>query len=152
MNRLGFAALVLLVAACAGPAATASPVPTPVPTPSPTMAPSPTAALETLNGTLKLTASIEDLNFDAGCAGENGYEDIYPGAQVIVKNESGDILGEGHLVFVDYDFTACTFSFRVQGIPVAKFYTVTVGSRDPLTYSYDELKGQGWSVSLSLGS
>jgi hypothetical protein len=36
-------------------------------------------------------------------------------------------------------------------VPVAKFYKVEVGRRGTISYSYEELKNNYWTVELTLG-
>jgi hypothetical protein len=108
----------------------------------------------TFSGTVTLVDSA-DAGFDPGdsCTGENGYDDVRGGAQVIVTDGRGDTLSTGRLSAGEFDGFGCVFSFALQDVTRADFYTLTVagGRRGELQYSYDELAENDWSVQLSLG-
>lgn len=150
--------LVLLVG-CAGPVATA--VPTPEPTP----------ALATLSGSLTLTDSEAFARFDDDaelaargewCASQSthGYTDIKVGTQIVVKDETGGILGTGSAIggevrgggTYDSERDACVWTFTVAGLEDAEFYTVEAGRRGGPTYSRTDLETMDWTVALEIGN
>lgn len=139
--RAALPLIAVLVAACGGPAAT------PVPTAAPT------ATLYTLTGSMKLaTASIEGSNLD--CHGTGGFDDMTGGVEVVVRDQANTILATGRLGpgKKNTPGTSCTFPFTVSGIPEAPFYSVEVGRRGALTYSFADMVGAGWVVAFTLGT
>lgn len=83
-----------------------------------------------------------------------GFDDIVPGAQILVKNGSGTILatsvlGEG-VVTEGRTYHFCEFPFSVQNVPASDFYVIEMGSRGGMTYSVQDLEQQNWQVSLKL--
>lgn len=96
------------------------------------------------------------------CTGYSGYDDIRPGAQVTVKDQTGTIVAVGQLdagvslraetrVLSGIAGTRCRFPFTVGGIPDRPFYEVTVANRAPIRYAKADLEAQSWSLDLSLG-
>ena len=77
------------------------------------------------------------------CAGQHGYDDISPNAQVTIVDESDKTLGLGNLgvgrlTATDHD---CRFEFEVPKVPTtAKFYKVKIGHRDGPQYTLDDIK------------
>jgi hypothetical protein len=108
----------------------------------------------TLSGTVTVVDSYYS-GFDPGrsCAGDNGYDDIRGGAQVVVMDGRGETLSTGRLSDGSFDGLGCVFSFALEDVTRAEFYSLTVASenRGELQYSYDELAADDWSVQLSLG-
>ena len=98
----------------------------------------------TVTGTFVLTeggsnAEISSIASDGtSCHGVDGYSDIDPNTQVIVRNGTGEILhttplGEGH-----GDDLTCTFSF---GVPVTEGqdrYVVSVSRRGDFIYTFNQ--------------
>lgn len=90
----------------------------------------------------------------AACGGQRGYGDIGPGSRVTVRDGEGEVLastalGAGTVVGPGYQ--TCRFEFSLADVPGADFYQITVGARDPMTYSADDLRSRGWRVDLTLG-
>lgn len=85
------------------------------------------------------------------CAGDGGYSDIEQGLQVVVKNAEGTILGTGHLEPGSVRGGYCVFRFRVNDLPRSRFYAVEAGRRGAITYSFQQLEDEAWSVTLTLG-
>ena len=86
------------------------------------------------------------------CIGSGGFDDIEPGAPVVVRDSKGErvglgMLGFGTLTAGGYAGT-CEFMFTVEDIPVSgDIYSVEVGSRGEVTFSRDEAD----MLALSLG-
>ena len=94
----------------------------------------------------------EDFFADGGgCQGTSGYDDVEPGLQVTVSDQSGTVIGNGALDTGEAQEGGCVFRFEVNNIPVASFYKVAVGRRGEISYSLDQMKQASWSVELSLG-
>jgi hypothetical protein len=101
-----------------------------------------------------LLSGIEGEDFitsDGGCQGSSGYDDVEPGLQVTISDQSGTVIGTGALDSGQVLEAGCVFRFEVNSIPVANFYKVAVGRRGEISYSLDQMKQMSWSVELSLG-
>lgn len=88
------------------------------------------------------------------CSGRtisSGYADLSPGADVVVKNEKGEIIATGALQEGVWIRRACKMSLVVADVPQAKFYEIEVGRRGPQRYSASELTAQGFKLTLTLG-
>jgi hypothetical protein len=108
----------------------------------------------TLSGTVLLVDSpYFGLTPGARCSGDGGYGDLRGGAQVVLADERGDTLSTGRLSAGEFDGLGCVFSFALEDVARADFYSLTVagGHRGQLQYSYDELADGDWSVQLSIG-
>lgn len=138
-------------------------------------APSSPPDTHTLRGSVSLSASGATLgdylrsiegagNSDGVCRGAGGYEDLGEGTQVVVRNESGEVIATGALgagslplsednspTTTSYDWSPCTFPIEVTDVPDAEFYTVEVSHRGGLTYSAAELEGLDWQPQLTIG-
>lgn len=107
----------------------------------------------TINGELVLAYSDSSIAVTAGeaCVGRGGYADLNSEADVVIKNEDGKIIATSKLGQGKIEQGACRFTFAVEGVPEASFYSVEVSHRGELTYSRDELEEDGWSVALNIG-
>ena len=85
------------------------------------------------------------------CKGLRADDGILGGTQVLVKDQTGAVIGTGA---VDIGKVAagstCEFAFVVQGVPKADVYQFVILDRVAGTYRYDQLDGSGWQVDLSL--
>ena len=106
-----------------------------------------------ITGTFLLSGTEgEDFFSDGGgCQGTSGYDDVEPGLQVTISDQSGTVIGTGALDSGQVLEAGCVFRFEVNNIPVASFYKVAVGRRGEISYSLDQMKQASWSVELSLG-
>lgn len=144
MRLLGVAALLVLLAACGNggdPKGEDQP--------------------ETLDvsGQLDLAATGNGVLADnrrkgAGCVGQNGYEDIQTGAQVVIRDEAGKTVGIGKLDAGTmatglYATNAhCTFNFTISDIDsTADFLSVEVAKRGQIQFDRD----QAQALVLTLG-
>ncbi len=95
----------------------------------------------------------ERLDIGGECQGERGYDDLAPGADVVVSDETGLIIASGRLedgvVLISGD---CRLPFFVADVPRANFYTIEISSRDGVTYSHAEMEGANWAIQMSIGS
>lgn len=106
-----------------------------------------------ITGTFTLSGT-QDEDFTttgSGCEGMNGYDDVEPGLQVTISDQSGTVIGNGTLDSGEAQEGGCVFRFQVNKIPVANFYKVAVGRRGEISYSLEQMKQASWSVELSLG-
>ncbi len=88
------------------------------------------------------------------CYASGGYGDIKGGAEVIVKDGAGKVIGKGSLWEGRREgqiTDACAFPFQVTFIPDADFYEIEVGRRGSLIFSHRELESIGWLVGFELG-
>jgi len=89
--------------------------------------------------TIKGTLSAPDKGYDIA------------NASVEVRDESGDIVATGYSS--GYERTESgdvQVTFAVD-VPKRKFYTITVGTHEGPSYSFDELESNGWQLDLTLG-
>ena len=82
------------------------------------------------------------------CHGVEGYSDIDPNTQVIVRNGTGvvlstTVLGDGH-----GDERTCTFSFTFPVTEGQDRYVVTVSHRGDFVYTFNQLATQGVHIRL----
>jgi len=79
------------------------------------------------------------------CGADSEFSDIRPGADVIVRDDSDEIVGTGHLGDGEYVNTYgyrtyCQWPFIINGVPRgSSFYKVQISHRTPLTYPADKL-------------
>ncbi len=88
---------------------------------------------------------------NSNCRGTGGYDDIKSGLSVTVRDGSGGVLATGRLGDGKRPSVWCTFEFSVGGLPEVEFYSVEVGRRGELTYSFEEMADNNWEVVVSLG-
>lgn len=107
----------------------------------------------TLSGTVLLVDSTYSARPGSRCTGEGGYGDLRGGAQVVLTDDRGETLSTGRLSAGEFDGLGCVFSFALEDVTRADFYSLSVagGQRGQLQYSYAELADADWSVELSLG-
>lgn len=85
------------------------------------------------------------------CDGTRGYSDIGTNMPVTIRDGEGVILATGETGLGKKDsIITCIFEFEVSEIPKVDFYSIKVGHRGELNYSFQELKDKEWTVSLSL--
>lgn len=102
------------------------------------------------------------------CTAVRGYDDVDENSQVRITNEAGATIATAALSTGHTDIEAivkrysygvptknaaagCVFVFTATDVPNAKFYTVEIGDRKGLTYSYDEMVSMGWKPGFTLG-
>jgi hypothetical protein len=137
-------ALTVLLAAC-------SAGPTPVPT----------AVTHAITGTLTLDENpnlVQKVSTSLGkvtsCSGTGGFADIKDGAQVVIRDAAGAIVGTATIA-VASDLTStfdsiCRYTFATT-VPDSAFYTVEIANRKGPTYQRVDLEANGWRVDLTLG-
>jgi hypothetical protein len=133
----------------------------------------------TLHGTFTLQDDEDAYGPWNDCSGKEGYDDFGPGMNVTVKDGDGKIVGTGDTeplparwklddranakepkadgeaqAMVDAaladDKGYCTVYIEVP-IKKAEFYSVTIGRRGDLSYSYDDLSKKDFWIESSLG-
>ncbi len=135
-----------------GPAM-ATPTPRPATaTPYPTQVPIDSGA-HTLTGSIALYDANNPFFPGPNCGGTDGYSDLAPGGQVTVRDQNATIIAVGVITdSVTTTMYSCSLNFVVKDVPEAKFYTIEVTHRGPLSYTYAELVASDWTLSLSIGS
>lgn len=112
-------------------------------------------AVHTITGqvTLKSSSIITgDENGAAACKGGGGYQDIIGGATVEIagadnKPLASTKLGLGQPGSDDY---TCIFTFSLPEVPETNAYSFLIENRPAVPYTLDELKGDDWTVDLTL--
>lgn len=149
------AAATLVLAGCAGGSADAVEEVAPSPTEEEGGDVSGTVAVEA-----DWLANVQGGNTDEGgtCVVEAGYDDHTAGAPVVVTDASGSTVALGELVAeglqvltgsTDMRDTWCGFRFEVTDVPRGEgFYGVSVGDRDAVQFTEDEVFGDDLALSL----
>lgn len=93
---------------------------------------------------------------DNNCYGTGGYTDIKEAMAVTIRDGKGNILAtgateSGKRPTGEYSNVLCNFSFEVGNVPKVDFYSIEVGRRGQLNFSYEEMQKKNWEVLLSLG-
>ncbi|MGK5737289.1 hypothetical protein [Micromonospora sp. URMC 103] len=126
------------------------------PKPTPAAAANSAPATRIVSGTLQLEGA-DSFAFDGStCAGAGGYDDIRPGAQVVITDNASATIALGKLDNGVIDGTLpgrtadlCKFTFSISGVPTGKgYYGVEVSHRGRVQYPEKELFG---ALSLTLG-
>jgi hypothetical protein len=99
----------------------------------------------TVTGSLLLTYSTGVLNLDdVNCQGMGPYDDIKPGSQVVITDQSGAVvataaLGTGKLIGSGLT-RQCQFSFTANSVPKGHtFYGIQLGRRGSIQYTESDL-------------
>lgn len=104
---------------------------------SPDNAPPTMSKTFNLAGELRLDSAGAAITGSA-CVGEGGYFDIRPGAQVVVYDSSGAVLGASALQAGFHEPGACVFRFSVADVPRGGgVYQVEVSSRGKVVVRED---------------
>lgn len=85
------------------------------------------------------------------CRGTGGYGDVSPGQPVTLRDGDGKILGATTLGSGVGSVSRCVFSFGLDNIREAPFYSIEVGRRGEISYSLADMKAKGWEIGLVLG-
>ena len=101
----------------------------------------------TLEGSFTLTEDA--IEYDGGCLGTGGYDDIREGTGVTVYGAGGDVIATGELGDSTYADSACEFNIAVPDVPKGeKFYKVEVSHRGTLQLSAEEAENGGFAGTL----
>lgn len=162
MKRLSVILAMVLLAACGGG-------PAPSTTETARASVTPKEQLHAIQGTLTLDDREAFLRFDERgdvddetgdfCVAQttSGYSDIETGMQVVVRNEAGTVLGTARTVggevggVYSRQEKACVWTFTIDEVPTAQFYSIELGRRSGPTYSIDEMDASGWTIDLVIG-
>lgn len=113
----------------------------------------------TITGTFTLVADPKLDASQAGrpCSGSGGYSDFGSGMNVTIRDGSGTIIATTNTTdaeWVQLDQVGgvwCRTSFETTA-DIVDYYTIAIGRRGELSYSFDELKAANFEVALTLGS
>lgn len=103
----------------------------------------------TLNGEVAL-AGQENVDYvlsDEGCVGLGANGDLRDGRQVLVRDETGTIVGVSTLATSDAD--GCVWEFSLE-VPESEFYEVAIPMKTVMVFSHDEVEANNGEVSLQL--
>lgn len=122
-----------------------------------------TPAPQLLQGGVQIRFPNAIAGEDDSCRAREGFDDVRPGVNLVVRDPRGDIvgtttLGAGKVVRPPEDEVEhwsdavpwCVFGFSVQVPPNLGFYTVDAGRRGQVTFSQEDLEETGWYAVLSL--
>jgi hypothetical protein len=135
-------AVVLLIAGCgAEPSPRPSPSPSSAPFPSPSPSPSPVTHDLVDAEVFVWQQALVDFSDSTDCAGAGLLDDLHSGADVIVTDAAGVVVGTGTLSkgVANADPRGCRLGVHVDGLPESPSYTVRVGQRPPTTFSFEEM-------------
>jgi hypothetical protein len=110
-----------------------------------------TASAVTLSGevTLPGTAGETFVIAAEGCVGLNGYSDMRAGRQLVVRDETGTIIGVTEIEASDAT-DACSWTFSVE-VPESHFYAVSIPMEVEHVYTHDEVEADGGEIEVPLG-
>ena len=95
------------------------------------------------------TSSPDDAPF--GCAAGPTRTGVYPGAQIVVRDGSGQIIGYGTLAYSDRSgSTVCAFDFTAS-VPATEFYVFELPNGHRHVASVEELELWNWHVFIDTG-
>lgn len=110
-----------------------------------------------IQGTFTIIRSENSSNFlttngdDSFCFGYGGYDDLGLDIPVTITDEQGKIIATGLTQAGQETERGCVMSYVIKNVPKANFYSVEVGRRGKLTYSFDEMNSQKWKVHTRIG-
>lgn len=117
-----------------------------------------TKAPLTLGGTLEIYDQDLDSRSEFCIArdGRSGYDDLLRGFSVTVRNGKNEVISTfavepGSFAIEKEILRKCVVTLPEVALPVASFYSFEMGSRKPITYSYDQLKERDGQLKLSIG-
>lgn len=84
-------------------------------------------------------------------AGAGEFADLKFGTAVVVSDELGNRLAEGKLSAGSDMLSTCVFLFSAGPLKEAASYTIQVGERTPVTFTYDEMVVRDWAVAFDYG-
>ena len=116
----------------------------------------PVASLHTLRGSIAVGGQIYDTR--EPCRPDGGFSDMRRGAQVVIKNDMGTVVASSRLGTgvaepprLGASTTSfCVFPFEVTSVPTEKFYSVEIGNRSEIVYSFEDLQSAAWQIDLTL--
>lgn len=110
------------------------------------------AAPKEITGSITLAAYDGYFGDSSGvCIGKGGYDDLRGGANVVVKDGKGAIIGSSKLGTGSRVVNVgCQFPINVS-VPDSDFYVLEVSHRGEQTYSRADMEAKGYRVLLTIG-
>ncbi len=108
------------------------------------------AATQTLTGTVLLpgTANERFVISDDGCIGLGEYAGLQAGQQVIVRNETGVVIGIANLAATG-SAVVCSWTFEIE-VPVSDYYEVSIPMRAEQVYAANDVAASDGQIELTL--
>jgi len=118
------------------------------------------AASQSSNYSIKGNIKLVDSAIRGGndnCYGTGGFADMDGYMQVTVRDANGSIIATDHTSNGkrpngEYSSVVCNFSFKLNNIPKSNFYSIEIGRRGKLNYSFEQMQEMQWDLGLSLGT
>lgn len=109
-----------------------------------------TPADHVLKGTVELLADIppppRDMSVGAPCVPDS---QIQAGKQVLIENESGQLLSVAHLAPMGFvNSGSCGLTFTAADVGPAKVYQVVISGLSPVDFTAAQVASQGWSITI----
>jgi hypothetical protein len=109
---------------------------------------SPFASTFTITGTVTLTYG-DFINTGSVCYGKGGYEDMRPGAPVVITDAAQKTVAVGTIDSATETVTECHLKFTIEDVPRGSdFYGIQITHRGRLQYAAADLERP---LTLSLG-
>jgi hypothetical protein len=92
----------------------------------------------------------DDLGFKH-CRGQNEYDDIKKRTPITVADENGKIIAVDR-AYGAYELAdGCYVGFNLENLPKVSFYSLEIGRRKKVTYSYEQMVRSNWTIDLTIG-
>jgi hypothetical protein len=108
------------------------------------------AAATTLNGRVELAGNLNEAYVltDDGCVGLGNNADLREGRQVVVRSETGTIVGVTTLEATDAG-DECAWTFLVE-VPESEFYAVSIPMTTELVFTQDDIEENDGEITILL--
>ena len=108
------------------------------------------AATTTLTGRVELAGNVNEAYVltDAGCVGLGNNADLREGRQVVVRSETGTIVGVTTLAAADAG-DECAWTFSVE-VPESEFYAVSIPMTTELVFTQNEIDENDGEITILL--
>jgi hypothetical protein len=108
------------------------------------------AATTTLNGRVELAGNVNEAYVltDDGCVGLGANADLREGRQVVVRSETGTIVGVTTLQATDAG-DECAWTFSVE-VPESEFYAVSIPMTTELVFTQDDIEENDGEITILL--
>lgn len=88
------------------------------------------------------------------CEGTRGFDDLTAGVAVTIRDDTGTTIaigrtGQGEMA--ENDTTRCIFPFEVTNIPKRTFYSIEIGHRGEIHFTFEEMEQHDWFIALEIG-
>ena len=111
-----------------------------------------------IEGTFTIITSYKQDNFlttdgeNPFCFGTNGYDDLKSNIPVTITDEQNRIIAIGNTTgYGSKTYEGCVMSFKINNVPKSSFYSIEVGRRGKIIFSFDQMVESKWIVGLSIG-